>query len=266
MTKTALIPLFGLVIASISSAAVIGIEDFSTSGPIAGQTGGTGWDFDKINNVHTGFISDWDNAGGAPSVTAGMLGTDSSSAKREFNGTIEGSAGGDGANTERAGALRGAGVVFFTFQINRSSGAVWSGASTYDFGTERVFFGVPGSGFATDTIGIEESGVGVTLGTISLTDGQTYTLLAALDFDNDRVGLFVNPDSSDSWNAAGGTADVTRVYTGTNWSSAVRLGSQGAVSWDNLMVTTTFAEAIPEPSGALLASFGVLGLLGRRRK
>lgn len=258
--------LLSAILATTASAAVIGFDDFTTDGPVAGQTGGTGFDFDLINSVHTGTVSDWDNVGGTPSVTGGALVTSDSSAKREFNGPVEGAGGGDGPDTERAGAFRGVGVVFFSFQMTRSSGAVWSGASSYDFGSERIFFGVPGAGAATDTIGIEESGVGSTLGTISLVDGQFYNMVGVVDFDSDRVGLFVNPDGSDTWTPSGGTADVTRTYTGTNWSSAVRFGSGGETTWDNFRVATTFGEAIPEPTGALLSSIAALGLLVRRRR
>lgn len=160
--------------------------------------------------------------------------------------------------------------------MNRSSGAVWSGVSSYDFGAERLFFGVPGGGGATDTIGISESGVGETLGVISLVDGVAYDMVAVVDFDNDLVGLFVDPDGvSDFWDPTNGTnsADVTRAYTGTNWSTAARLGSGGATTWDDLAIALNdptdvgllAAAPIPEPATALFGGLALLGLLRRRR-
>jgi len=206
--------------------------------------------------------------------------TNNASAKREYNGDIEGagSAGNDGQDDhERGGAARGGGVVFYSVDLNRSAGAVWSGISSYDFGSERVFFGVPGGNAATDTIGIDESGVGATSGSISLIDGQTYRIVAVVDFDNDLLGMFVDPDGvSDFWDPTNGTnnADVTRVDTGTNWSTAARLGSGGEVTWDNLTLALNdptnvgllAADPIPEPTSALLGSLGLLALFRRRRE
>ena len=73
-------------------------------------------------------------------------------------------------------------------------------------------------------------------------------MVAVLDFDNDLLGLFADPDPSDDWDATGGTADVTLAYTGTNWSTAARFGSGGTgqATWDNLVVATT-----PEEVGLL---------------
>lgn len=134
---------------------------------------------------------------------------------------------------------------------------------------------VPGGGATTDTIGIAESGVGETLGTVQLIDGRTHNMVAVVDFDNDLVGLFADPDGvTDFWDVTDGSnsADVTRAYTGTNWSTAVRFGSGGEVTWDNLTVALNdptdvglLASAIPEPSTALLGGLGLLALLRRRK-
>jgi hypothetical protein len=60
--------------------------------------------------------------------------------------------------------------------------------------------------------------------------------------------------------------DVSRSYGGTNLSTAVRFASAGGtnVTWDNVLVTTTFGENVPEPSVAPLGELGLLGLLRRR--
>lgn len=259
------------LIPAASQAAVIGVENFTyADGVIAGKTGGTGFDYNQLTSSNTGTASDWDDVGGTPSVVGGALITSGSSAKREFNGPVEGSAGGDGDDSERAGAFRGAGVAFFRFEITRTSGATWSGVSSYDFGSERIFFGVPNALSGNDEAGIDGIAGGPKGSGIFLTDNTTYTMLGVVDFNNDLVGLYVNPDITDSWSPTGGTADVTLAYTGTNWSSAVRLGSGGEVAWDNLTVANNAADVgllgVPEPSAAAFSALGALSLLGRRRR
>lgn len=259
-----------------SQATVIGIETFDTDGFIAGQTGGTGFNYDNRFGRATTTTSDWDNVGSSPFVVGGALVTNGSSAKREYNGNIEGTGGGDGPNTEVAGAVRGGGIVFYSVEITRSANAVWSGISGYDFGNEKLFFGVPGAGGATDTLGIEESGVGNTLGSVSLIDGVDHTLVAVIDFDNDLAGLFLDPDgSADFWNVTDGTnsADVTRAYTSTNWNTAARLGSGGETTWDNLTIGISdptdvgilATQPIPEPTSGLLGCLAMYLFLKRRR-
>jgi hypothetical protein len=267
--------LFGA--AAFSQAVIVGVETFDTDGLIADQTGGTGFNYDNLNSATTATASDWDNVGGTPSVVGGQLVTNNTSAKREYNGNLEGSGTGDGPDSERAGAARGAGVVFYSVELTRTAGAVWSGISTYDFGAERVFFGVPGgAGAATDTIGISESGVGNTLGTLSLTDGVAHNIVAVVDFDNDLLGLFLDPDPSGAfWDVSDGSnsADVTRDYTGSNWSTAARLGSGGEASWDNMTIGLNdptdvgllAANPVPELSTSLFGSLAALLLFRRRR-
>lgn len=264
----------------VSTGVIVGVEDFSyTDGSIDTQSGGSGFNYDNFDGAVTTTSSDWDVTGGAPTVVSGALVTIDSSAKREFNGNIEGvgGAGNDGQDDhERSGAARGNGIVFYSVDLTRSSSAVWSGLSAYDFGSERIFFGVTGGEAATDTIAIDAKGFGETAGSISLLDGQTYRLVAVLDFNNDALGLFVDPDPSSAfWNPTNGTnnADVTREYTGTNWSTAVRLGSGGEATWDNLTVGLNdptnvgllAAAPIPEPATALFGGLALLGLLRRRR-
>ncbi len=248
----------GLVLACLAcagapvAAATIGVETFDyANGGIAGKTGGYGFDYDNTTENdpfigHTGTTSDW---GGAATVSNGTLVTNNNNALRQYNGPTEGSATG---RDERYGAVnqdgnRDAHIVVYAFDMTRAAGnSLWGGASSYDFGAERIFFGVPSDAAANDTIGIAQSGVGTTLGSMNLTDGQTYRMVAVLDFDNDNLGLFVNPDASDYWNRSTGsnTADVTRAYTATNWSTAIRLASGATTTWDNLVVATTFNQIL----------------------
>jgi MYXO-CTERM domain-containing protein len=103
------------------------------------------------------------------------------------------------------------------------------------------------------------------MSTVPVVNGQTYRLVAQLDFDNDKLNLWVDPTAADL-----ATPDATRAYTNTNWSSAVRLasGGTGSTTWDNLVVATDWSDPglVPEPSMLWLGGIGALALLRRRRE
>jgi len=253
----------GVMMSAMTAGAVpVGTDNFTyPDGSIAGRAGGTGWAFKQTteDGAPASAPSDWDVAFGTANVTGGKLVTQESGAIREYNGPSEGVT---APSNEREGAFRATGSVFYGFDMTRQAGAAWGGASSYDFGAERIFFGVPGQ-TGGPFFGIDESGVGQSFTTIPVVEGQTYHLVAQVDFDNDKLNLWVDPTSGDL-----ATPDVTRAYTGTNWSSAVRLasGGTGSTSWDNLSVGTTFADVVPEPATlAWLGGVGALALLRRRR-
>ena len=253
----------GVVLASVPVAgAPVGSDAFDYSdGPVAGNTGCTGWNVERTNEAAAGpsSASDWDpTAAGTANVVGGTLVTSGGGAKREYNGPTEGSAAG---TNEREGAFRGAGSVFFGVDMTRQAGADWSGVSSFDFGTERVFFGVPsGQTF----FGLQESAAARTVSTIQAEAGRTYRVVAELNFDTDRINLWVDPEAGDQL-----TPDATRAYTATNWSTAVRLasGGTGSTTWDNLVVATDWNDPglVPEPGSLALLGVGALGLLRRRR-
>jgi hypothetical protein len=170
------------------------------------------------------------------------------------------------------------GIVFYRFELTLGATvANYAGLSSFDFGTEKVFFGRT----YTNQLGIDESGVGTAHTGINATPNTTYTLIGVLDFNNDVLSLFVNPDSNDVYNTAapsggGNTADAIRTgFTSVNWSSQIRLqsGDQSAgtapVAWDNVTVATTPGEvglAVPEPSTVLLAGLAASVFFLRRRR
>src|SRR5690606_1564592 len=82
----------------------------------------------------------------------------------------------------------------------------------------------------------------------------TYRLVGAVDFDADLVKLWVDPDGEDYDHGADHTADAAVAYTGTNWSSAVRLGSGAGftTTWDNLVVAQRLADAVAATPAATL--------------
>jgi hypothetical protein len=233
------------------SAVIIGSEDFTyANGNIANLSGGTGFNYDNFDKAVTAFPSDWD-VNGTPTVSGNTLVTNGNWAKREYNGTVEGAgnATNDGQdNHERSGAIRNSGRVFYRFTCTRGAGISWSGASSYDFGTERVFFGVPGGNGTTGGLewGCQVSGGAIYRSGIPA-DSNTHTFVTVIDYDRDYIGIWVDPVVTDFYDPTNGSnsADAGGVYTGTNWSTAVRLASSGTAdtTWDNLSVVTTPAEA-----------------------
>ena len=218
---------------------VFGQDSFDyTNGAIAGKTGGTYWDFDNTtnNNALIGYThqapSTWDAVFGTPTITGNALVTQDSAAKREHNASEV-----DGV-VNPLGSTRYQ-TAYYRVKMTRAAGATWGGLSVYDFGAERIFFGVqdavnPSSGVREFIIG--ESGVTYT--GVPAVDGQTYTIVAKLDFLNDRLSMWINPDLTQPE----GPPNAIRSYTGDNWMSAVRLGSGGggATTWDDVAVGSSW--------------------------
>jgi hypothetical protein len=224
--------------------ALIGADDFTyDDGGIAGLTGGTGFDFDNnpLNDSfvgHTTRQSDWDSYTSALSVSGGKLLTQNNGAKREFNGFTEGvAANGD----ESLGAIHhdsDAKAVFLRADFTRGTDVTWSGISSLDFGTQRLFFGVPWSTGQSGSreFGIEESNISTTFNPINPiipVAGRTYTIVAKIDFANDLLSLWVNPDLTKT--EAENAPYLTRPYPGGNWSTAMLLSSGGTTptAWDH---------------------------------
>ncbi len=227
--------------------ALIGADDFSgyADGPVADLAGGTGFDFDNtlVNDAfigHTGSNSDYDVVFGAPTVSGGALITNNSGAKREFNGPGEGVVvNGDewsGRFNQDPGGSD-AQVVYFRADMTRSAGASWSGISAYDFGSERTFVGVVGA--PNPASGNFEFSIGAPAPTsvytgIAPVPGKTYTLVCKIDYRNDLMSLWVNPDLT----GLEPPPLASTPFTIGNWTTGVRLasGGTGAVQWDNLVV------------------------------
>ncbi len=246
-------PAIALILAAAGPvhAIVIGVDQFDyPDGPIAGQSGGTFWNWqNRAPAARTTGTSDWDNTQAAPAVAAGRLVTLNSAAKREYNGPGEG----DTVDIERADGLGAIsafdnGTISFSqrtvyYRVTFTTGSSvtpdpFIGLASLDFGTERVTFG---KHVGSTVFGIGESGAGTTNGGTVIQPGTTYTLVAKLDFGNGTTGtasLFLNPD----FNAAEPAPLVTRSFNAGFWSTAVRISSGGGtpVLWDDLVVATTW--------------------------
>ncbi|MEK7949648.1 hypothetical protein [Luteolibacter soli] len=229
-------------------AQLIGTEAFAyPNGPIANRAGGTGFNRDQFDKTVTAGTSDWDNVVGVPLVVGNVLTTENSSAKREYNGPVEGIGKGenDGQDDhERSGAIRNVGRVFYRFTMTRGPETTWSGASSYDFGAERVFFGVPGGN--GPTTGSVEFGCVACVGNGNYyftgipADTAPHTIVTVIDFDHDFIGMWVDPTATDYYDSVDGSSSVDAggPYTAELWSTAVRLGSSpgGPTAWDDLSV------------------------------
>jgi hypothetical protein len=255
--RLSLSPLFPALLLSstLAHGLVIGTEDFSyPDGGIDGRNGGTGW-----NRV--GGTSSWF---GPANVLGGALTTDNNAGGFRTYGA-----------DEAASAVQASGQVFYRLTLSFGDTVPnYAGISSFDFGTERIFFGRA----FLNQLAIDESGVGVTLTGIAAQANTTYTLIGVIDFDNDLLSLFVNPTGADVYDPSnpsgvGNTAQAIRTgFTSTNWSTRIRLQAgdvAGApATWDNVTVATAPQDvglAIPEPSAAAVLAAGLLCFSRRRR-
>lgn len=263
---------------------LVGSDDFTyPNGPIPGLDGGTGWEWNTTAQAQT-----------APPASAYTQLQDGrnyieSNQFRSFNngGLARAYTGG----TVTLGGIN-TGVVYFSTTMERvGTNTSYSGVSSMEATSERVFFGVPSSNNTFKKFGIQQVGsstlndgpgggislsggnantADLSLGIIAAAD-TSYTMVGVIDFDNDLLGLFVDPDANDFWNGPSNTADVTRPYTASNFSNGVRLRSgggnatDGVVIWDNLAVYT--GASVPEPAtlGLVLVG-GAAGLLTLARR
>jgi hypothetical protein len=239
MNKTLLPLCIFFVLAASASAEIIGVEQFDyPNGAIAGESGGTFWDYKDISPAgHTGTASSWQNVASAPATSGAKLITSNSSARRTYDGASES----DGAVNDPASAPSSVAHTVY-YRVTVTTGATlpdFFGLSSYDFTNERIFFGKT---FGSSTFSLT-GGTHVGSNNVPVAANTTYTLVTKIDFVNDVIALYVNPDL----NAMESTQNpaVNATYTGTNFSTAVRLASGNtgsAVTWGDLVVATTWED------------------------
>ena len=236
-------------------AEIIGYEsfDYTDAESLTGADGGSFWDFRNAASArHSTKASAWSVApgfsGGTMLVNTGVLFTSNYGVVRTY--------GGPDTAGENAGAVNNdsdAKKVYYRFTMTRGAGTNWCGVSSFDFGTERLFFGVFPDGTNQFSIYDQNTGTLMDLSTRVCATGVTYTLVAKVDYGADRVSLFVNPDLDAVEPATKTTIFnptslvATAAFTGTNWSTGLRLGSDGLTSWDDLTVATTWQSLSTYP-------------------
>lgn len=226
-----------LAFAGSAAAEVIGTDQFTyPNGNLAGRNGGLDFDFRSGAIGHDGTPSAWKNLSGAPQISGLKLLTSNNSATRAYNGTREAS----GAIKPRSLSQ----VVYYAATL--TTGATlpdFFGLSSYDSGTERVFFGKP---YGRANFGIEdEPGLGNFDANITVQPNNTYTLVARLDFRAQTVRLYVNPDVAAPEPAM---ADAEGEYTRHFPSTSVRVASGftgSAITWSSVTVATAWDDFRP---------------------
>ena len=214
-------------------AEIIGLEQFAyPDGAIAARNGGTFWDYKNVPPAgHGGVASAWQNVSGAPTVSAGRLVTNNSSARRTYH------------PNEPDGAVSGTTVEKIVYyKVTFTTGATlpdFAGLSSYFFATEQVFFGKP---FGQPNFGFVK-GADTVLSTVAVQPNTTYTLVTKLDYVTNTIRLFINPDLAAPEPV---TAAASFTFTAAfNPSTSVRLASGfsgSAVTWDELAVVTTWGD------------------------
>jgi hypothetical protein len=182
--------------------------------------------------------------GGAPAVSSGVL-------YAGFDMTV--------SETDLPTSASGANPYFAHF------GELTSGA-TSNF-VSRVFL-YSGTGANTFNIGISRgSGTGATTTNYptELTAGTTYRVVHAYDLDNNVATLWVDPVDASSTNVTNnsGTLDPAALNF---FMFRIAGSSDGDKTVDNLVVSTSFAEVVPEPGSLAVLALGGLAVLARRQR
>jgi hypothetical protein len=249
MTRSVLSSMVLLATAGSASAAIVAADDFNAypDGSIVGQGAGTGWS------------SSWIKQGnGVATVAEGKVTTNDEGVRRSFP------------------TIQATGVVYYgvdmTFNADAASTSRYAGISSMDFGSERIKFGKTWSetNFSFDGHnGSHSTG-------ITIVPGVTYRIVASIQWDtsggNGKLKMWVNPDLADYDIVLGtGSADASTSYGSSgNWNDGIRLASGGSgianVTYDNLIIASSFAEAaaIPEPNGIVAFAVAGMALLQRR--
>lgn len=224
-TSNYLLLFFGLtlLLSGRSQAEVVGFDDFNG--------GKTGWNW-LCAGGRSAEESQWK---GAVTIVDGKLITEgNSTAYILFNSTQEGVGSDEAPTGERLGAFRNTGTLVCSVEFTMNGDAnSWSGLSYYDFGEERILYGMPDN---SGSLGSPQIGAN---GAIEV--GKTYNLVSANDFSTGTAAMWafdqdVTPTYKDIRNPlVKGTAI-------TNWLTRVRVGSGTPTSWDNLTVANSYGD------------------------
>jgi len=255
MKKT--LTIIGLAVATLAGAeATVLVQDnFPTNGDLVGTTPAVGGIWTNIS----GTAGTLDVASNRLSILAGNNEDATSQFSSAQTGTIfagfsftlttlptDSTAGGYIASfrdgTAASGNYNG------RFFVRRAAG---SGANLFQVGVSNATSGV--------------DGVGAALWGSNLTLNTTYQIVLRFDTDSgDDITLWVNPSTISSTNVT--SSDTGAVTSMDGFAFRQAGATHGASSIDNLVVSTTFAEAIPEPSTWAMIGLGSAFMLWNLRR
>lgn len=220
-----------------AKAEIIGFDSFSYAVPTpTGANGGVFWDYKNTAPVGHGFVpSSWQPApglGGASAFSGGQLFTGDSGVMRNYTGIPE--------INGAVNASTLATSVYYRVKMTRGTGTTWCGLSSFDGGTERLFFGLYPGGTKFGIFNQTTFSPYIVSG-VNVNVGETYTVVVKIDFLNDNLALFVNPDLAQSEGASTPAVLWTSPFTGVA-STRIRLasGGTGLTAWDDLTVATSW--------------------------
>ena len=140
----------------------------------------------------------------------------------------------------------------------------WDDSSFYDGGTEDMFSGSDG---ATTTWEFDTTAISDQTSTVPNFTGVETLLIAHVT--STSIDMSDRDPTDTSSAAALGTADkaitVNPITNRAQWTQ-LRIGTSRTVAVNDMTAATTFGEAIPEPSVALLAQLLAPVMLLRRRR
>lgn len=240
---------------SLGHADTIGSETFSyPDGPLGGLRGGHGFDFDNTTEdgdpaSHNLSRSLWLPKQGVSLIQSSKLVTNDSLILRPYNGPSLGPVpGGLPSSEERTGVIydepiRKEKVVYYSVVVTPSLSATSFRVSSFDFEQRKISFGVTSS---SDKLSIEHVSDGSSQSLTSSSANVPVHLVAKIDFVANLLSLWVYPDLSSSE----GTPLISQPYFGDEYSTGIALSSQGSVTWDDLVVATSWAElSLPDSDG-----------------
>lgn len=164
------------------------------------------------------------------------------------------------------GGTYSSGSIYISFDLNVSTAPTAAGtyalllAANSSTFRDRLYLtgGVAGVSY---NLGIGNTSAGATWGS-ALNLGQTYSIFMRSDLDTDTTYLWVDPvNESSTYVSVTQASTANALYFG-----ARQAAGEGVMTVDNLMIGTTFADVIPEPTTAALfgVAVGVLALMRKR--
>jgi hypothetical protein len=118
-------------------------------------------------------------------------------------------------------------------------------------------------------LGLENDGASTSILSSDLDINQTYSVLLRLQMSDNTSALWINTDFSQMEASSPTLLDTTAPVLQSVGRFTLRqdnLSASNALNFDNLRITDTFGEAIPEPATFWMGCCGAASLLFMRRR